>query len=158
MDFTPKTREEAEKESQFPIWEDGIYDFEVLAAEEQQSAKGNAMIKVTLKCFNQFGATQLVFDYLMPAFPVKLIDACEAMGLSTEYEAGCLKDYQLVDKTGKVHLSVKGETTNKDTGKKYAPKNEVSSYIVSNTQQSYSSKANERVLLEEEDMDDEMPF
>jgi len=155
MDFTPKSREEAEKESQFPIWEDGIYDFEMVAAKEKESSKKNAMIEVTLKCFNQFGATQLVFDYLMPAFPLKLIDACEAMGLSIEYQSGCLRDYQFVGKTGKVHLSVRGETTNKDTGKKYAPKNEVSSYIVSNTQQSYSSKANEHVV---EDLDDEIPF
>ena len=30
MDFTPKSREEAEKESQFPIWEAGIYDFKII--------------------------------------------------------------------------------------------------------------------------------
>lgn len=129
MDFTPKTREEAEKESQFPIWEAGIYDFEVAKAEATISKKDNDMIKLSLNVYSE-DMVQIVFDYLMPALPVKLIDACEAMGLFEEYQSGSLHDYQFEGKTGKLSLSVKGESTNKDTGKKYPSRNEVKGYVV----------------------------
>ena len=153
MEFEPKTREEAEKESAFPVWEAGKYDFEVAKAEEQisKSAKDRNetkpnMIKLTLNVYSE-DRVQMIFDYLMPAFPIKLIDACEAMGLITEYETGSLKDYQFEGKTGKLRLGVKGESTNKNTGEKYPPKNEVHSYIVGDT----SEKASAPDVYESED-------
>jgi len=140
MEFTPKTREEAEKESQFPIWDAGIYDFEVAKAEAliSKSAKVRGasepnMIKVTMNVFNADNQVQIVFDYLMPAFPVKLIDACECMGLSLEYQSGNLEPYQFEGKTGKMRLgieAVNSKNIDPKTDRPYPSKNKVEGYVV----------------------------
>ena len=130
MQFEPKTREQAEKESQFPVWPAGEYDFEIAKAEEQTSKKGNEMIKLTHNVYNSVGQVQVAFDYLMPAFPLKLLDACEAMGLMKEYNTGTLQAYHFEGKKGSLILHVRGKTKNKDTGEEYPEKNEVNTYIL----------------------------
>lgn len=156
MEFTPKTREQAEKESQFPVWSEGIYSFEVAKAESATSKKGNPMIKVSLNVYNEEGQVQVVFDYLMPSMPLKFLDACEAMGLLTEYELGRLEPYQLEGKVGELRLFVRGETTDKETGKVYAPKNEVKTYIPNSHKKPTKVSANSGDFIP--DLTDEIPF
>ena len=156
MEFTPKTREQAEEESRFPIWEAGYYDFEVAKAEELKSEKTKRdMIKLTLKCFSQAGEQQLVFDYLMPDFPLKMINACDAMGLADEYCSGRLEGHYFEGKFGTVKLGVRKESTDKATGKKYNACNQVEDYIFksSTTTKHTVDKGN----AYQEDLDDELP-
>lgn len=157
MEFEPKTREQAEEESKFPVWAAGIYDFEVTKAVEKVSKKGNQMIEVTLKVFNDEGKEQLVFDYLMAAFPLKLIDACECMGLSTEYNNGCLQPYQLEGKTGKLRLNIRPKTTDKASGKEYPEKNDVHGYVIGEVSTRPSSTEG-HPAFEDTPNYDEVPF
>ncbi len=155
MQFEPKTREQAEKESQFPVWEDGIYSFEVGKAENATSKKGNPMIKLALNVYNDDGHVQVIFDYIMGNMPLKLLDACEAMGLLDEYESGTLEPYQLEGKVGEVRLIKRLETTDKESGKVYAPKNEVKTYIL-NSHKKTQAQVKSRDFVP--DLNDEIPF
>lgn len=160
MQFEPKTREQAEKESQFPVWNAGNYDFEIAKADAQTSKKGNEMIKLTLNVYNDVGESQMVFDYLMPAFPVKLIDACEAMGLMQEYDSGTLEPYKLEGKKGTLRLAIKPKSTNKKTGEEYPERNEVNTYIVglAPAKQSQASAPFTPGTDKAANLDDEIPF
>ena len=156
MDFTPKTREQAEEESRFPIWEAGYYDFEVAKAEDAISDKKNEMIKLTLKCFSPTGEQQLVFDYLLPAFPLKLISACDAMGLAEEYCTGKLEAHYFLNKFGTVKLGVRKESVDKATGKKYNACNQVEDYIFKSP--TAAKHTVDKGNAYQEDLDEEIPF
>jgi len=155
MQFEPKTREQAEKESQFPVWEEGIYSFEVGRAESATSKKGNPMIKLSLNVYNDEGHVQVIFDYIMGNMPLKLLDACEAMGLLNEYESGALEPYQLEGKVGEVRLIKRPEITDKESGKVYPPKNEVKTYIPNSNKQTQAQAKSKDFTA---DLDDEIPF
>jgi len=157
MEFVPKTREQAEEESKFPVWNAGIYDFEVKQAVAQESKAKNPMIKVTLSVFNDEGKTQVVFDYLMAAFPLKLIDACDCMGLSTEYQNGCLEPYHLEGKTGKLRLNIKPKSTDKESGKEYPERNEVNGYVVGELS-SRPSSTEGHPAFDDVPIDDDIPY
>ncbi len=129
MNFEPKTREQAEKENQFPVWNPGKYRFYIAKAEEQLSKKGNKMIELTLNVYNDVGEMQVVFDYLMPTLSLKLLDFCEAMNLMREYNSGTLLVKDLTEREGSLFLRIKPKAKNKETGKEYAERNEVNTYI-----------------------------
>lgn len=162
MQFEPKTREQAEKESQFPLWEEGVYSFAVAKSEpykKKGSSEGNDMIKLTLNVHNDHGQVQVIFDYLTAKMPLKLLDACEAMGVMSEYETGTLEAEQLQDKTGNLRLVKKGESKDKE-GKTYPPRNEVKTYIP-NALYSAHSEAKANGYAPDNDFsvnDSEIPF
>lgn len=127
MKFTAKSEEQIELEGLLP---EGEYDFQVLEASDQISKKGNEMIKLYLNVFDAQGKPRRVVDYIMEAFPKKLIHFCKHTGLEQSYASGSITAYECVDKTGRVRLTIEpaGEYPAKNAvvdyveGFKFAPK------------------------------------
>lgn len=122
MKFSPKTDKELKEAN---LLQPGIYDFEVIAAEDKTSAAGNEMIALNMKVY---GDNRIVYvtDYLMEKMAFKLRHACDACGLLKQYESGELQASDFEGKSGKVKLKI-------DTDKegKYADKNGVADYVKS---------------------------
>lgn len=121
MRFKPKTAEEIATENLLPL---GVYDFEVLEAEEATSAKGNDMIKLKLKVYEDDGGHRIVFDYLLEALAAKLRSAAEVCGLHPQYEAGELRATDFEGKVGKVKVGIQ-----KDKAGQYPDRNAVLDYV-----------------------------
>ncbi len=121
MQFVPKTEQELQDAL---MLEPGIYEFEILKAEEATSkTSGKPMIKVTLKVFSHNGSTRQVTDYLMEAMAWKLRHFFGAVGLAKEYDSGELSPEACIGRTGR--LSLKVEPGKGDFG----PKNSVKDYV-----------------------------
>jgi hypothetical protein len=121
MNFTPKNEQEIAAEGLLPA---GLYDFEVITAEEKVSKSGNDMIALELKVYDAEGRTRFVRDWLLEAFLRKLMAFCKETNLRGAYEAGTLKAGDLVGKSGKVELAIeeKGDFPAKNTVKTYGSK------------------------------------
>lgn len=117
MQFTPKTEEELKRESLLPP---GLYDFDVMEAEEKVSKQGNDMIALKLKVFSDTGERH-VRDWLMPSMGFKLRHFAETTGLVGAYEAGTLKAEDCKGRSGKVFLVIKDS-------EQYGPQNSVKDY------------------------------
>lgn len=120
MQFTPKTEKQLSEERMLPA---GVYDFEVMKAENKISKSGNEMIKITLRVFAPDGSTLLVDDYLMEAMQFKLLHFCECAGLMSKYEAGTLEAFDCEGVAGKVNLK---QDPAKDN---FQAKNSVKDYV-----------------------------
>jgi hypothetical protein len=121
MQFTPKTEKEIQEEGLLP---EGVYDFEVVKAEEKTSKAGNQMIELSLHVFDASGKTVFVRDFLMESLAYKLRHCADACGLIEGYESGALIDKDFVGKCGKVKIVIQ-----KDKEGKYPDKNVVRDYI-----------------------------
>lgn len=89
MRFTPKTDAEI---ASMNIIADGIYDFEILSADDDTSQNGNDMIHLKTKVFKADGGFIFVDDYLVNTEKMqwKIKHFCESVGLEAEYQAGDL--------------------------------------------------------------------
>lgn len=116
----PKTEEELDFERLLPK---GVYDFEIVKAEEKQSKKGNDMIAVNLKVFHGDGF-QFVRDFLMEAMSHKLRHFAETVGLLESYDSGQLDANDLVGRSGKARIDIEpaGEFPAKNVVKDYGEK------------------------------------
>jgi hypothetical protein len=122
MKFTPKTQKEIDESNLMPA---GIYDFEVVSAENAISKKGNEMITLKLHVFDSEGAARIIFDYLQEALEYKLRHAADACGLIESYETGYLDAPDFIGKCGKVKIKI-----DKSKEPQYSDKNVVQDYIV----------------------------
>lgn len=147
MRTTPKTEKEL---AEVGLWPAGTVDFEVLTAEETTSSKGNDMIKLKIKIFNDAGESKTVLDYLLDAMPGKLRHAAEAFGLLQEYEAGGFEAIDCEGKTGKCKIKI-------DKSEGYPDKNGIADYIAVVTTGSVEKKTM-RAKVAPRDLDDEIPF
>jgi hypothetical protein len=122
--FTPKTEAQIKsEEGARNLWPRGVYDFEVMDASDEVSSKGNEMIKLRLKVYDQAGNTQTVWDYLLEQIMGKFAHACEAMGLTTQFDSGNVEAADFEGKSGQVVLYVqKGQNG-------YPDKNSVADYV-----------------------------
>lgn len=102
MRFTPKNEDELN-----PLIPAGVYDAEVVKAEEKESKKGNPMIAITLRVFMPNGDTVLLNDWLMEAMLEKLLQFCNAAGLRAIYDQGELRDDDCVGKSVRVNVKIK---------------------------------------------------
>jgi hypothetical protein len=103
--FSPKSEEELRAEAEKRgAWPNGVYDAEIVSAEEKISSKGNDMIEMTLNVYHEDTQRQMK-DWLVEAMAFKLRHCCEAAGLSAAYEAGTLDAWQLESKAVKVKLT-----------------------------------------------------
>lgn len=119
MEFTPKDKKELNAGKLIPA---GDYDFEVLAAQEKESSKGNPMIVVKLGVYGPNGGKRFVTDYLMEALAYKLYHFCEAVGI--DYHAGALNADDLPGKCGRVRIKIdeaKDGFDEKNSVKDYIP-------------------------------------
>jgi hypothetical protein len=97
MRFEPKSQEDIARERCMP---EGVYDFEVVDAQEKTSKSGNPMIEVSLKVFGPNGERSQK-DWLM-AF--KLRHFARAVGLAESYEAGRLEADMMIGKAGRLRM------------------------------------------------------
>jgi hypothetical protein len=117
MRFTPQTEEELN-----PVLPQGIYEAEVIKADEQTSKKGNDMIKLTLKVYASGEKTILVNDYLMEAIGKKLRGFCESAGVLDLYESGMLEAHDCTGRSVNVKLKIEQQDG-------FSPKNAVVDYL-----------------------------
>lgn len=91
MEFNP---DDAGDRGSFSLLPEGLYDIEVVDAEERTSQKGNQMIALTLEARHPDGYPSRVWDYLVstPAAVFKIKQFCDAAGLTAEFTAGTLTE------------------------------------------------------------------
>ncbi len=123
MRFTPKTEQQVQEEGLFTA---GVYDFEIISAEDTHSSKGNEMTVVKLGIIDGDGQERKVTDYLLEAMAYKLRHFAYAIGLGQHYENGVMAAEDMEGRTGKCKIIIqpaKGE---------FRAKNAVADYIVAN--------------------------
>ncbi len=118
MKIAPKTDQQIIQEN---LWPEGEYDFEVAAADETTSKKGNPMIKVTLVCFDS-DRKRTITDYLLESMAFKLKHFLYTIGMGDKYESGEFTAEQMVGRAGKVILKQEAQEG-------YMPKNVVKDYV-----------------------------
>jgi hypothetical protein len=150
MKIIPKT--EAEVKTDFPVWKPGVYDFEIMEAEDTVSKNGNDMIKLKVAVYNDEGNFQNIFDYLLESVAYKLRHCAYACGIGTAYEAGELEAIDFLGKTGKCKVTIQ-----KDKTGQYADKNGIGDYIVPEPVETAPAKTATRKPVTA-DLDDEIPF
>jgi hypothetical protein len=157
MKFTPKTKEELQKEAfeARGILPDGIYDFEVSTAEETVSKAGNAMLKIKLLIWDMNGHARVIYDYLLIDMQYKIFNFCAAIKNSEAYDAGEVVAENLVGKSGKARI-----VTQKDKSGQYGDRNVVKEYVLPGA---VSMSAQERKSSPDDSVrplsiDDEIPF
>lgn len=124
MKYQPITSEEA-KQAQFKLLEPGVYDFEIISAQDKTSKSGNEMIELKLKVFDSNGNSSHVFDYLLPEkMAYKFRHCCEAIEIIDKYEGGELVADDFIGGTGEVKIKI---DKNKDAN--YPDKNAVVDYL-----------------------------
>ncbi len=103
--FKPMTKEEAES-SKSNLFDPGVYDFEVIEAEEKTSTKGNEMFAVVLQVtINDLGETAKLRDWILLDGPMawKLREfTCDCLGMEKQYASGQLDAEDIVGRFGKV--------------------------------------------------------
>lgn len=128
------------------IWKRGLYDFEVIAAEEQISKAGNDQIKLTNKLYDKEGKSRTVFDYLVSTagMAYKVRHFASASGLLAQYERGELRADDCVGKTGRCQIGIE-----KKEG--YPDKNSI---------QDYAATSGSRLIdsIPDSELNDEIPF
>ena len=139
MRFTPKTENEVAASG---LLEKGIYDFQIVSAEDKESKSGNEMIVLKVNVFDDEGRSTLIFDYLLETVAYKIRHAAYACGLGDKYEGGQLLAEDFIDKTGKVKVGI-----SKDKTGQYPDKNSISDYVVDGSDAKKS-----------DDMNDEIPW
>lgn len=122
MQYQPKTEKEIAEANLLPV---GVYNFDIIEAEDKVSKQGNEMIVLKLQVFDANGAHRFVDDYLLEAIPHKLRHIACAMGMEEKYNSGKLLASDFTGKSGQVKLRIQ-----KDKDGVYADKNVVGDYIV----------------------------
>lgn len=102
---------------------EGIYDFEVVTAEERRSQAGNDMIALKLRVYAKDGSPRYVFDYLLSKMFYKLQHFCEVTGLTKELDAQLLEAVDCIGKTGLCMLKIDHAEA------PYKDKNSVKDYV-----------------------------
>ena len=128
MEIKPKSREEIAREK---LLKPGIYDFEVMRAEETTSRAGNAMIKLKVRVFHDGGEAHL-YDYITSTQVEKLCAFCDAVGLSKEYDAGDVKSDDMESRSGRVKIGIEDEKPKEDGEGNWPAKNKVKDYLPRN--------------------------
>ena len=126
MEIKPKSREEIAREK---LLKPGIYDFEVMRAEETTSKKsGNAMVKIKIRVFHDGGEAH-IYDYITSTQVEKLCAFCDAVGLSKEYDAGDVKSDDMEGRSGRAKIGIEDEKPKEDGEGNWPAKNKVKDYV-----------------------------
>jgi hypothetical protein len=104
MKFKPQTEEESALAERRPL-PAGIYDAEVLLAEETRSKAGNDMLKIKLAVYRPNGGQEWVWDYITDT-SYRLGQLMTACGLSEQYLKGEVHPDELEGKSFKVTLKI----------------------------------------------------
>ena len=157
MRLKPISEAEANSQS-FNLWPAGDYDFEVRAAEDQESAAGNEMIKLEVWIYDTEGKRRLVFDYLVESEKAswKIRHFCAACGLLPQYDSGELSADHCVDRTGRCTVAIqpaKGDYEAKNIIRAYLPDKDAPKQ-----RGPMASQPGARVKKPAPDLEDEIPF
>lgn len=134
----------------------GIYDFQVVAAEEQTSRSGNEMVKLTLHVFNDAGAKRTLFDYLVATdravFKIKAF--AQATGLADKFESGELDAVDMEGRSGRLKLGVEAASGS------YPEKNKVDAYLAAapGAGKPYVRPTRSKPVMSNDDLSDQIPF
>jgi hypothetical protein len=106
MEFNPQ--DAGSDRAAFTLLPEGLYDIDVVEAEERTSQKGNQMIALTLEAKHPDGYPSRVWDYLVstPAAIFKIKQFCEAASLTSQFESGrlSLQDCQGIRLKAKIYV------------------------------------------------------
>ncbi len=122
MNFTPKTEKEIQESNLIP--DKSRCEFEVISAEDKQSAKGNDMIVLSLSIYQNGERKSNIFDYLLEAMAFKLRHFCQVTGLIEKYEDGELTADDCIGKMGGCLIGIQKHKTGA-----YPDKNVIKDYI-----------------------------
>jgi len=159
MRFTPVTAIEAETGSnKFEPFKPGVYDFEIVKAEDAISEAGNEQIHLEMNIFNSAGEKRYVHDYLVstPGVQYKVRHFCEAVGLLDQYENGSLDADMCEGVSGQCRIKI-------DPAKgQYAAKNAVQDYVPQHAVRAANvAPSGERMVPRQttsEELSDDIPF
>ena len=148
MRVQPRTEKEIAEAN---LWPAGVYNFEIIEADEAASKKGNDMIAMRVRLFREDGTTQTVNDYLVDTLSTayKVRHCAAASGLIVQYEKGELLARDMIGKTGRCKVSVQ-----KDTSGQYPDKNSITDYV--KAPEGLAGRVN--TAPPPNDLDDEIPF
>ena len=124
MAYTPKSEAQLADEGLTP---EGIYDYEIVEAEEKLSKAGNDMYVLKLYIFDQNGIRRPLTDYIALGSNFgerKLRHAADASGILDIYESGDLCADSFIGKCGKVVIAKQEGTVEYPN-----PKNVVKDYV-----------------------------
>jgi hypothetical protein len=124
MAYTPKSEAQLADEGLTP---EGIYDYEIVEAEEKLSKAGNDMYVLKLYIFDQNGIRRPLTDYIALGSNFgerKLRHAADASGILDIYESGDLCADSFIGKCGKVVITKQDGTVEYPN-----PKNVVKDYV-----------------------------
>jgi antitoxin component YwqK of YwqJK toxin-antitoxin module len=139
---------------------EGTYNFEVAHAISTKSGKGNPMIKVSLKIWDNNGKERIVYDYLMTqslSQEYKLGRFCLATGIHDKYNMGSIDDTDCINKRGKAHITIK-KGDMKDDGTPYPDSNSVRDYYPNVPTEKVAELHSIIAKASEPEMSDDIPF
>lgn len=155
MKFTPKTEKEVQN-----LMPEGVCFFEVLDACNDVSQKGNDMLVLDVRIYND-DQSKKVKDYLVSgidAMAFKIRHLCEAIGCMAEYEAGELTPEMVTGGHGMCKIGVQEEQNG------FPAKNVIRDYCkpsataASVAKEVKADKAKVKPKPDEDDMDMAIPF
>ena len=148
MQVKPKTEKEIAEAN---LWPAGIYDFEIIEAEEATSKNDRDMIAMRVRVYHPDGSPATLRDWLVDddRMAYKVRHCAEACGLLVEYEKGVLLARDLMGRTGKCKVGIQ-----KDRNGQYPDRNSISDYVVGEKAGNAPAPAARKVAP----IDDEIPF
>lgn len=154
-DYEPVTEEQIEAERSFPLQEDGIYNFQVLAAKEKISSTGNSMIALELLFWNHDGKEFRVFDNLMAMRNMqwKSKHFCDSVGLAKEYAEKKFDADMAIGKCGKASI-ITQLGKDRPEGGKYKDKNAVEDYVLTDK----GATRSDATSAPKDEFSDDIPF
>lgn len=123
MEYSPRREREIRDSMLMPP---GIYDFEVVSANEKQSKAGNDMIELQLRIFPVEGSPRLLKDWLVAGSDLgelKINRFAHSVGLQEIYFAGQLNAFACDGQAGKLKLTV-------TSSEQWGDQNAVKDYVV----------------------------
>jgi hypothetical protein len=141
MRFVPKTAQEIESAN---LLDPGLYDFEVMEAEDKVSKAGNDMVALGLRIEDHEGRGHKILDWLVSTDggAYKVRHFAESVGLLAEYEKGDMPAGYMIGKTGRCKITIKAATA------EFGAKNAVADYVGGAVEPPKSAQL----------VDDEIPF
>lgn len=143
MRFTPQTEKELFQSLVLPK---GIYNYEVVSAEDALSKSGNEMIKLGLKVWDNQGKVHIIYDYLLEAMPFKLRHFAEYAGIIDKYNLGNFEAADCLHRGGQLELVVQEAKEN------FPMKNSVKDYVKTDKSVKVAPEINTA------EFDDQIPF
>lgn len=142
MRFEPKSAQEVDEAG---LLDPGLYDFEVMEAEDKESKAGNDMVALGLRIEDHNGRGLKVLDWLVATDggAYKVRHFAESVGLLAEYERGDMPAGLMIGKTGRCKITIK------PANGEFRAKNAVADYV---------GAAVEPVTRTAALVDDEIPF